>query len=278
MRILVVTSGSQHSVAAVCLGARLLQHVQKAKQEAKLVVLTVIRRESERACTEDILAQASAIFPDGTTNLEPKVRVGNPVEEIIQEARVGKFDLVVMGWRPATPLLGPMLGSIPERTLGLSSCPIVLAKGNIGDLKRILICDSGVLTDSLPERVLACLADLLTDDCVVSVLHVMSQISAGPGVRGWQLRASAEELIKAHTPEGEILARDMQILGEAKVHAHPKIRHGLVVDEIMAEAREGNYGLIIIGAHQVEGGEHFLLDDLAHQIITHADRPVVVVQ
>lgn len=278
MRILVVTSGSQNSDAAVRLGARLLQHVQKAKQEVKLVLLTLIRRESERVCAEDTLAQASAIFPASTTNLETRVRIGNPVEEVIKEASTGKYDLVVINWRPTTPLLGPIPGSIPERALDISPCPIVIAKGNAGDLKRILICDSGIRTDSLPERVVSCLADLFTDDCVVSVLHVMSQISAGPGVRGWQLRASAEELIQAHTPEGDILARDMQILGEAKVHAYPKVRHGLVVDEILAEVKESDCGMIIIGAHQAEGGGHFLLDDLAHQIITRADRPVVVVQ
>jgi len=278
MRILVVTSGSQHSEAAVLLGAQLLQHMQQAKKETRLVILTAIKRENEKAQAEEILAQALSFLPLGMTGLDIRIRIGNPVEKIVQEARQDKFDLVIMGWRPATPLLGPILGSIPERILGLAPCPIVIAKGNAGNLKRILICDSGVPTDSLPERVLACLPDLFTEYCNVTILHVMSQISAGPGVLGWQLRAGAEELILAHTPEGEILARDVKILEGTQIHTHPKVRHGLVVDEILAEAKESDYGLIIIGAHRAEAGGHFLLDDLAHQIITRSDRPVMVVQ
>jgi nucleotide-binding universal stress UspA family protein len=56
----------------------------------------------------------------------------------------------------------------------------------------------------------------------------------------------------------------------------PVVRHGLVVDEILAEASEGDHDLIVIGAHQAEGLMRFLLDDVAHQIIGHADRPILV--
>ena len=49
-----------------------------------------------------------------------------------------------------------------------------------------------------------------------------------------------------------------------------------MVDEILAEASEGDYDLNVIGAHQAEGLMRFLLDDVAHQVISHADRPVLV--
>jgi nucleotide-binding universal stress UspA family protein len=106
----------------------------------------------------------------------------------------------------------------------------------------------------------------------------MSQMTAGPGVRGKQLRASAEELIQEHTPEGELLERDMEILEQLNLRAQPKIRHGLVVDEILEEARSGNYDLVVIGAHRGAGWERFLLDDLAYQIIEQMNHPVLVVR
>jgi nucleotide-binding universal stress UspA family protein len=56
------------------------------------------------------------------------------------------------------------------------------------------------------------------------------------------------------------------------------VRHGLVVDEIQAEARSGDYDLVVIGAHRGEGWRRILLDDLAHQIIVEMDRPVLVVR
>jgi nucleotide-binding universal stress UspA family protein len=109
-------------------------------------------------------------------------------------------------------------------------------------------------------------------------LHVMSQMGAGPGVEGGQLRANAEELIQAQAPEGELLERDIHMLGQLNVHTEPKVRHGLVVDEILTEAQSGDYDLVVIGAHRGEGWRRILLDDLAHQIIVQLDRPVLVVR
>jgi nucleotide-binding universal stress UspA family protein len=56
------------------------------------------------------------------------------------------------------------------------------------------------------------------------------------------------------------------------------VRHGLVVEEILDEAHAGNYDLVVIGAHHYEGWTSFLLDNLARQIITQMDRPVLLVR
>jgi nucleotide-binding universal stress UspA family protein len=106
----------------------------------------------------------------------------------------------------------------------------------------------------------------------------MSQMSAGPGVRGEQLRADAEELIAEHTPEGNLLEHDLEIRGQAELHAEPKVRHGLVVDKILKEAGSGDYDLVVIGAHPDEGWRRILLDDLAHRLLVRLDRPVLVVR
>ncbi len=128
------------------------------------------------------------------------------------------------------------------------------------------------------RRLITQLADLVRGEEEVTVLHVMSQISAWPGVPGKQLRANAEELIREHTPEGQLLERDLHLLERLKLRSIPKIRHGLVVDEILAEAREGDYDLVVIGSHQGRGWQRILLDDLAHQIIIEMDRPILVVR
>ena len=115
-------------------------------------------------------------------------------------------------------------------------------------------------------------------DADITVLHVMSQISSAPGIQGAQLRANADELIRQHAPEGELLANDLALLSRHDLSARPKIRHGLAVDEILAEAIEGNYDLIVIGGHRTGGWPALLLDDLAHEIITHLDRSLLVMR
>jgi nucleotide-binding universal stress UspA family protein len=105
----------------------------------------------------------------------------------------------------------------------------------------------------------------------------MSQIGAAPGVAGQDLRAEAQELMVAQTPEGEWLANDLQVLQQVEVAATPKVRHGLVVEEILAEASDGRYDLIVIGAHPHEGWQRFLLEDVSAQIVVKADRPILVI-
>jgi nucleotide-binding universal stress UspA family protein len=106
----------------------------------------------------------------------------------------------------------------------------------------------------------------------------MSQMSASPGVRGGQLRADAQELIEKHTPEGEMLERDIQMLEKPDIHPSPKVRHGLVVDEILAEAHSGDYDLVVVGAHPAGGSQRFLLDNIAHQIMKRINRPILIVK
>ena len=144
--------------------------------------------------------------------------------------------------------------------------------------RRILICDSGVDSSTLLDQFKQLFSGLLLEDTHITVLHVMSQISAGPGVSGWQLRADADELIEASTPEGEILDQDTQVLDELEQDIEAKVRPGLVLDEIIAEARGGEHDLIVIGEHQNGFWERLVLDNLAHQIVTAADRPVMIIK
>jgi nucleotide-binding universal stress UspA family protein len=242
-------------------------------------LITVIRHASDRPRAEAILARAPQLLQPTVAGAHTRVRLGHPAEEIIREAEEGSYNLVIIGERQRhDPVTRFLLGSTAERVVEHAPCPVVIAKGKIGPPLHILLCDSGADSRTLLGRFTAQLAELLTAETEVTVLHVMSQISAGPGVSDRQLRADAEELIEKHTPEGELLEQDIQFLQQRNLHPRPKVRHGLVVDEILAEARSGDYDLVVIGANRGEGWRRILLDDLAHQIIAEMDRPVLVVR
>jgi len=51
-----------------------------------------------------------------------------------------------------------------------------------------------------------------------------------------------------------------------------------VRDEIIAEAREGRYDLVVTGAHVTPGLNARLVDDLSADILLAANRPVLVVR
>ena len=268
------TGGLLHSRATLRFGAWIAERNDEPPN-----LITVIRSEAERHQADAILTSAAQMLQLTLPSIQTKVRIGHPAEEIIREAEERDYDLMIVGERQHHSLATRfLLGSTTVRVVEHAPCPVIIAKGKIGPVHHILLCDSGVEDPSLLNRFIVQSAELIKGEEEVTVLHVMSQLSAGPGIRGQQLRADAEELIKDQAPEGELLEQDVQLLKGLKLRPRPKIRHGLVVDEILAEARDGDYDLVVIGAHRGEGWRRILLDDLAHQIIVQLDRPVLVVR
>lgn len=273
MRILIAVDGSRHSQITLALGAKIARMT-----ESPSTVLTIARTKFARQECDAFLREVEEWFSKESIPIETKVRTGKPARQIVEEATEGEYGLVVLGFRQAPSTLKRIFGPTVDQVVTRAPCPVLIAKEDKGDLNHVLICDSGAEGPSLMNRFIRQMRELVTMGLKVSVLHVMSQMSAGPGVPGWELRANAEELMKAHTPEGELLEQDAHVLETSNIHPRVVLRHGFVVDEIIAEARLGDYGLIVIGAHRRQGWQSYLLDDLAHQIIVQADRPVLVLK
>lgn len=274
MRILIATGGATHSEIAIRQVALLPLAAQLS-----VTVLTIVKHAEDKRFAEGILAHAVDLLQGKVGRIHSKIRVGQTAEEIVLEGEEYPYDLIVMGQRPSRRLLVRMLGAVTQHVIQRTSRPVLIAKAEARAFDHILLCDSGVQSPTLLQLLRTRLPGLLTGVKDVTVLHVMSQISARPGVRGKDLRATAEELIAEQTPEGELLARDVQVLHQMALESQPKVRHGLVVDEILAEAKNGNYDLVVIGGHRsAEGVPRFLLDDLARPIAEHVRRAVLVVR
>lgn len=270
MRILVATGGSPHSDVAVRLGGLIHQMTG-----GTLAILTVIKTETERAQAEAVISRAKTLTADLST-AQTLILLGKPAEEIVREAKAEAYDLIILGERVQHGLTQRFLAPTGERVIARMPCPVMIARGQPRPLRRVLVCEAG-RSPSLLTRLLNRLSLLLQHVDELTVLHVMSQIAAAPGVPGWELRADAQELMEKHTPEGSLLEDDLARLEALNVRLEAKVRHGLVVREILAEAYSGDYDLVVIGAHQGKGWERFLLDDLARELIRNADRPLLVV-
>lgn len=272
MRVLIATGGAPHSDTAVRLGGRLA-----AQMKGSVTLLTVVKHENNRSQGESIIQRAESLLPATVTDVTTRVRCGHTAEEIVAEAREEHYHLVVLGSRPEHPFITRLLGPVAQRVISHVSCPVLVAKQEPANLNNFLLCESG-RAPSLLERLTIQLPWLLAQDAKITILHVMSQMIAAPGVPEWQLHASADELIAEHTPEGELLEHDVMLLTDIRANSQAKIRHGLVVDEIVAEANSGAYDLIIIGAHPHLGAswERLLLDDVSRAVVAQASGAILV--
>lgn len=273
MRVLVATCGLPHSDMAVHQGAQIARIFR-----GRPTILTVIRHLSSQALANAVLARAVALAGLDIATMHTRIRMGKPAKEIVREIEEGNYELTIVGTRSMYNLLKHLIGSTAGRAAALATCPVMIAKERVSPLNRLLICDRGAESPSLLTCLTDRLAEFLTSDSEVTVLHVRSQMSAGPRINGQHRRLNAEELIPEHRPRGELLDKDIRALEKLSIYPRLIVRHGLVVDETLSEARSGNYDLIVIGAPRRKGWQRLMLDNPTRRIINRADRPVLVIK
>ncbi len=276
LEILVATRNVTYSDLALRMAVQLAGQL-----DARLTVLSVSRADDDRAESE--AAQAEAIARIAPTLREGSyrslLRIGHPAEEILDELDSGDYALAVLGEREHQRRLTRLvIGSTAERVIEHSPCAVAVAKGRVGEARNLLLCDSGVSEAPLVEVLADQLPALLRSASSVTVLHVMSQMSAGPAVNAVGLDSDAESLLSGQQPEGQVLARDVDRLAREGVRPKVVVRHGLVVGEVLAETARSGADLVVIGAHRGDGWRRVLLGDLAREIFRGLNCPVLVMR
>jgi nucleotide-binding universal stress UspA family protein len=154
------------------------------------------------------------------------------------------------------------------------SPPVLIAIGDCSRLKRFLVCTGGkqfieeavTLTGKLAAAVGAS----------VTLLHVMAEPPAiyADLVR---LEEDLDRLLESKSELGLNLRRQKAVLEDLGVPAEVRIRHGIVIDQVFAEMREGDYDLTVIGSSQAQGMlRHYIMGDLTRTILNHVNCPVLV--
>ena len=270
MKIMLCTNGSSYTARALDLGARV------ARRTASAVDILVI---AERDREKEALRMAEAAAADLEATGVPVAlhrRAGRMAEEVVRQAQATPYDLVVIGSRGRRGIVRLLLGSVATHVTGHAPASVLVVKGHTRDLKRFLVNSSAGPVSEHTVRFAGRLAQAL--GASVTLLHVMSQLPLAEDALPHDLEASAEELIQRDSREGVHLSRMLALLAAEGVTARAVVRHGLVRDEITAEAQEGRYDLLVTGAHVTPGLDARLVDDLSADILLAANRPVLVVR
>ena len=123
-RILVASDGSPYSQAAF---AEAL--VMARRQESKLWAVSVAAEEGEIPRAQEIIQQMLTAANQAGLPLQASMPQGQPPDDgIIQAAIKNEVDLIVMGSHGRTGLRRLLMGSVTERVLGQSPCPVLVVK------------------------------------------------------------------------------------------------------------------------------------------------------
>ena len=276
MKILICTDGSKSAEVA----AQELISL-RFPAETTCVIIYVVKKLAGQQEQQEVFAPIEAVLSPYFTKIKRKAVEGEMAVQILREIREESYDLIVKsdfgkGWG----LRKMHLGSDTRIIVSKVEFPLLLARQYTKSIERVLICSGGEETSADTLKVGGWLVSF--SKARVCVLHVMSQLAFDVGSQADDLRDTAQTAIQRRTREGLHLAWAVDQIQKAGVSAPviPILRHGLVLDQVIAELREGKYDLLVIGSHHVSGRSRTLdafLEDVASDLVSATTCSVLII-
>ena len=255
--------------AAIQLGGLLAEPLK-----AQIALLGIAETSSDEQSLREALQKQAGLLDGRGISLDIIVQSGEPVRQIVDQTSKNRYDLVVIGarWTGAT---GHHWRS--EKTYEVIKSiqpPVLVAIGECKKLKRFLVCTGGKEFIEQAVQFTGTLAAAV--NASVTLLHVMAEPPAmyADLVR---LEENVDQLLESKSELGTNLRRQKRELERLGVSAEVRLRHGIVIDQVFEEAREGDYDLIVTGTSQARGLlRHYIMGDLTRSILNRANVPVLV--
>jgi nucleotide-binding universal stress UspA family protein len=152
--------------------------------------------------------------------------------------------------------------------------PVLVAIGEGKELRRFVVCTGGKEFIEQAVKFTGKLAAAV--GASVTLLHVMAEPPAmyADLVR---MEENVDQLLQSNSELGTNLRRQKRELDRLGVSAEVHLRHGIVIDQVFEEVREGNYDLIVTGTSRARGLlRHYIMGDLTRDILNRANVPVLV--
>jgi nucleotide-binding universal stress UspA family protein len=269
MRILICSDGTEPADNAVETGA-----LVAAPIKAQVTLLGIAEESGDEARLRQALETQAQSLRQRDLKPEIVVRAGEPIRQILAQTSRTNYDLVVIGSRRKDEVGHYWLSAKTYEVIKSIRPPVLVAIGDRHRLKRFLVCTGG--KEFIEEAIQLTGKVALAVGASVTLLHVMAEPPA-VYVDLVRLEEDLDRLLRSGSELGVNLAQQKKDLESAGVPTIVRVRHGLVVDQVFEEAREGNYDLIVTGSSQARGlFGHYIMGDLTRKILNRSDCPVLI--
>lgn len=268
--MLICSDGSEQADHALRLGALIAGGCQ-----AEVTLLGIIESKGHSESILESLKRGQALLQDKGIQAELITKAGNPIEEIVRRTTESSFDLLVIGAARKEPRGLFWLSSKTYKIVKEVQPPVLIVAGKSLGLKRGLICSGGKsyideavdLTGRIARGVGASL----------TLLHVLPEPPA-IYARLPRIQQTTDRLLESNTELGVNLRREKETLEGLGVATELKLRWGSVLEEILREAVEGDYDLVVTGSALSHGLRTYVLGDVSREIVNRSSCPVLVVR
>lgn len=142
MKILVATDGSKAALKAVKYAGKLVRQLSSASSSITLISVhddVGLRRAKAfvgrdvvadylRETSEKELKSARKVLDEAGVKHDMVVRTGHVAQEIVQCAKTGKFDMIVLGSKGRSAIADMLIGSVAQRVLATAEAPVLLVR------------------------------------------------------------------------------------------------------------------------------------------------------
>jgi nucleotide-binding universal stress UspA family protein len=259
----------------------ILDHQQLA---ADAITFEAARLEEAGKRLADLAATVSAA---GVT-VQPHVLTGPPELRIVEHAALHGARAIVVGATGRPMLERWVLGSVAERTIRTSTCPVIVVprhspgrpwlparEGASPPILRALVGLEDA-DDGGPELIRFAAGLRRQASCDVTFLHLYWPIEeyARLGLRGARNPLEVDpDVVKNVEPKLRALVGGLPGQGDVKLHIQPAF--GAPSANIELAADDQPYDLLVVGSHQRHGFSRVLAGSVAERLARHATRAPV---
>lgn len=187
-------------------------------------------------------------------NVRLRLREGETIDEILEEARVGDYGLIVTGSRGHKGIARYFIGSIAMSVAKHAPCSVLIAK-NIKGHEGFLITTDGSDMSEKAEIFIAPIARAL--DARVTIFSIAEE-------------GTTEDKAMERVRRAEMIISQMGLSYDIKVGI------GRPADEIIEEAR--NHDLVVLSASGSSGVKKFFMGSVPLKVIEYGETPVLIVR
>ena len=242
--LLIATNGFAGTLPSIEYGAWLASTL-----ETKITLLGVTENLSPAAIDdhhplEDVFARAVELFQKNGVAYTLEVQNGNAEDVIPRKAKQGDY-IVVLGPLGRPQFRRMLTGRSIRHLLEEIEQPILYVPELKLPLKKILICIGGLGYEVTAEHIAMQMA--IKSRAEVTLLHIIPPIDLNyPTAK--TVSANWRNLAETDTPVGRSLRQALDVAKNDGLTANVKARRGNVVEEILAEVKDGNYDLLCMGS------------------------------
>jgi nucleotide-binding universal stress UspA family protein len=274
MRIVVGVDGSEPSQVALELVAG-----TPWQDDSTIRVVTAAERgeEHQPELAERLDAMAMPLR-ERPYAIETVVTHGRAADALLAEAEIAEADLIVVGSRGLGLVGSALLGSVSAAIVDQAPCPVLVAKRP--QISRILLATDGSRSAEAIPAVLGAWDAFRSVPIDVVAVGPSSAGKRAEGTVSWMVDGARQSFDASHEVDRHrVIADEMAArLGRGGWRARGIVRRGDPAKEIEAAATELDADLIVTGSRGLSGLQRLLLGSVAHHVLLHSDRSVLVMR